>query len=76
VAFTIGGTPRTATDYRVHVELGGLPGVIAPVIGREPLDYHVWLSSGPDPAFIREEGPLYQGGPVWRIQQVSAQFPH
>jgi hypothetical protein len=30
----------------------------------------------PDPAFIREEGQLYQGGPLWRIQQISAAFPN
>jgi hypothetical protein len=75
VPFTIGGSPQTATDYRVHVEIGGVAGVIAPLIGKEPLDYHVWLVTGPDPAFIREEGQLYQGGPVWRIQQISAEFP-
>jgi len=75
VPFTIGGTPQTATDYRVHVEIGGIAGAIAPVIGKEPLDYHVWLMTGPDPAFIREEGQLYPGGPLWRIQQISAAFP-
>jgi hypothetical protein len=74
VSFTMGGTPRKATDYVVHVELGGVAGVIAPLIGKEPLDYHVLILAGGDPAFIREEGQLYQGGPVWRIQQVSAVF--
>lgn len=74
-SFTIGGSPRKATNYLVHVDLGGAAGVIAPLIGKQPLDYHVLILSGPDPAFIREEGQLYQGGPVWRIQQVSAVFP-
>lgn len=75
VAFSIGGTPRKAVDYLVHVEIGGVAGVVAPLIGKEPLDYHVLILGGPDPAFIREEGQLYVGGPVWRIQQVSAVFP-
>lgn len=74
-AFTLGGTPRTATDYTVHVELGGVAGVVAPLIGKEPKDFHVLILGGPDPAFIREEGQLYPGGPVWRIQQISAEFP-
>jgi len=73
--FTLGGTPRTATEYVVHIELGGVAGVVAPIVGKQPLDYHVLILSGSDPAFIREEGQLYQGGPVWRIQQVSAVFP-
>jgi hypothetical protein len=75
VPFTIGGTPRRATDYVIHVELGGVAGVVAPVIGKEPLDYHVLILTGGEPAFIREEGQFYDGGPVWRIQQISAVFP-
>jgi len=71
---TMGGAPREATDYLVHVELGVVVGVIAPLIGKQPLDYHVLILSGNDPAFLREEGPLYVGGPVWRIQQISAEF--
>jgi len=75
VPFTLGGTPRTATNYDVHIELGGVAGVVAPIIGKQPVDYHVLILSGSDPAFIREEGQLYEGGPVWRIQQISAAFP-
>jgi hypothetical protein len=74
VEFTLGGRPRKATDFVVHVEIGGVAGVVAPLIGKEPADYHVWILTGADPAFIREEGPLYQGGPVWSVQQVSAAF--
>lgn len=70
--FTIGGSERKATDFVVHVELGGVAGIVAPVIGKEPPDYHLLLVTGSDPAFIREEGPLYLGGPIWRIQQISA----
>jgi hypothetical protein len=75
VAFTLGGTPRKATDYVVHVELGGVAGVVAPLVGKEPDDYHVLILTGSDPAFIREQGQLYEGGPIWRIQQISAAFP-
>ena len=74
VSFTLGGTPRKATDYQVHVEIGGVAGVVAPLIGKEPRDYHVWILTGANPAFIREEGQLYVGGPVWYIQQISAAF--
>ena len=74
VPFTLGGKPRKATDFVVHVEIGGVAGVLAPLVGKEPLDLHVWLVTGSDPAFIREEGQLYQGGPVWRIQQISPAF--
>jgi hypothetical protein len=79
VPFTLGAVRRQAVDYVVHVELGGVVGVVAPVIGKQPPDYHLWVLSGEFPAFIREEGPLYEGGPIWRIQQISPAFasePH
>jgi hypothetical protein len=75
VDVSMGGVKRQVTDYTVHVELGGVAGVVAPLIGKEPLDYHVLILPGADPAFIREEGQLYQGGPLWRVQQISATFP-
>jgi hypothetical protein len=76
VPFSVGGTSRKAVDYVLHVELGGLTGVIAPIIGKQPADYHIWILEGTAPAFIREEGQLYEGGPIWRIEQISPTFPH
>jgi hypothetical protein len=57
------------------VELGGAAAVIAPLIGKEPPDYRVLIAGGEDPVFLQEQGPLYEGGPIWRVQQVSAAFP-
>ncbi|MDQ2841556.1 MAG: hypothetical protein M3Y72_11065 [Acidobacteriota bacterium] len=74
VPFTIGGVKRKAIDYVVHVELGGLTGVVAPLVGKQPGDYHIWILGGNSPAFIREEGQLYEGGPIWRIEQISPAF--
>jgi len=75
VPFMIGGTKRKAIDFLLHVELGGITGVVAPLIGKQPPDYHIWILPGTSPAFIREEGPLYEGGPIWRIEQISPEFP-
>ncbi len=72
--FRVGAFRRKATDFTLHVELGGVTGVVAPIIGKQPADYHIWLQSGTPPAFVREEGPLYEGGPVWRIEQISPSF--
>ncbi len=74
--FTVGQLHRKATDYTIHVELGGLEGVVAPMIGKEPPDYHIWVQSGAPPAFIREEGPLYEGGPIWRMEAITPRFSH
>ncbi len=75
VPFTIGAIKRKAIDYVLHVELGGITGVVAPLIGKQPADYHIWILGGVSPAFIREEGALYEGGPIWRIEQISPAFP-
>ena len=72
--FRVGGWRRQATDFTLHVELGGITGVVAPLVGKAPADYHIWLQSGTPPAFVREEGPLYEGGPIWLIEQVAPAF--
>jgi hypothetical protein len=74
VPFTVGGMRKKAIDYVLHIELGGLAGMIAPLIGKEPPDFHIWILDEKSPAFIREEGQLYQDGPIWRIEQVSPTF--
>ncbi len=74
VPFTIGGTRRKAIDYVLHVELGGMTGIVAPLIGKQPDDFHIWILGGTHPAFIREEGQLFEGGPIWRIEQISPNF--
>jgi hypothetical protein len=76
VTFLMGGAPRKATDWVLHPDIGGISGVIAPLIGKQPLDIHVWIVGGASPAFIREIGQLYQDGPLWRIEQISATFPN
>jgi hypothetical protein len=76
VPFTIGGTRRMATDFVLHPELGGITGMIAPMVGKQPADYHIWILPGTSPAFIREEGQLYEGGPIWHIEQISPDFAH
>ena len=59
---------RRVTHYVVKAEIGGLAGVFAPLVGKQPPDTHVWILDGPAPAFVKSEGPLYVGGPVWRIE--------
>ena len=73
--FALGGSPRKATHYVVKVEIGGLAGLVAPLVGKQPEDSHVWILGGEAPAFVRMEGPLYQGGPIWRIDLLSPVWP-
>ena len=73
--FSIGGAGRQATHHVLKVELGGVAGVVAPLLGLQPPDSHVWISGGDVPAFVRSEQPLYADGPVWRIELTSPVWP-
>jgi hypothetical protein len=66
---------RQATHYVVKVDIGGLSGLLAPLLGKQPPDGHVWILGGDAPAFVKSEQQLYFGGPVWRIELVSPVFP-
>lgn len=67
-SFATGGAHREAVHYVVKLEIGGVAGLVAPLLGKQPPDIHVWILGGEAPAFVRSEGPLYPGGPVWRIE--------
>jgi hypothetical protein len=73
--FSVGGSSRKATHYVVKVEIGGAAGLVAPLLGKQPPDTHVWILGGEAPAFVKSEGPLYFGGPAWRIELVSPVWP-
>lgn len=73
--FTLLGSERKALHYEIKFDLGGLAGLIAPMIGKKPPDIEVWVEGGAVPAFVKEEGPLAAGGPVVTIQQVGPVGP-
>lgn len=63
-----GSTEDKAVIYDVKVQIGGLSGLLARVTHKQPPDSHVWVLGGDAPAFVQSEGPLYEGGPIWRIE--------
>jgi hypothetical protein len=73
--FSIAGSPRKATHYVIKVEIGGLAGVVAPILGKQPPDTHVWVLGGDAPAFVKSEGPLFNGGDAWRTELTSPVWP-
>jgi hypothetical protein len=70
-SFSAGGYARKATRYVVKVDIGGVAGVVAPIVGKQPPDAHVWILRGDAPSFVKSEGPFYPGGPIWRIELAS-----
>jgi len=73
--FSVGNVSYDATRFDVHVELGGLAGIIAPLIGKQPHDSSAWILDGTAPGFVKSEGPMYAGGPVWRTELASPAWP-
>ena len=73
--FISAGRANKALRFKLHVELGGFAGVVAPMIGKEPPDMSVWISADDVPAFIRSEEPLYLGGPMLRTEVISPVWP-
>ena len=74
-SFSVAGSGRRATHYVIKVEIGGIAGVIAPLLGKQPPDSHVWILEGEAPAFLRSQAPLFMDGPLWRIDLVSPVWP-
>jgi hypothetical protein len=71
----IAGVPHKATNFRIKIELGGVTGLVAPIVGKQPSDIHIWILGGEAPAFVKEEAQFYEGGPIWRVELTSPVFP-
>jgi len=59
----------------VKVEIGGIAGMFAPLLGKQPADTNIWVAFGEAPAFVRSEGPLSLGGPIWSIETTTPVWP-
>jgi hypothetical protein len=73
--FTMGGDTRQAVHYVVKVDIGGVTGLLADLVGKTPPDSHVWVLPGEHPAFVKSESPFYPGAPLWRIELASVRWP-
>jgi hypothetical protein len=63
-----------AAGFRIHPELGGIVGVIAPLIGLQPKDVMVWVLEGEEPAVVRIVGQLGGYGPVISSELEGTSF--
>jgi hypothetical protein len=74
-SFTVGGVGAKATHYIVKIDIGGVTGAVAKVAGKQPPPIHFWIAAGNAPVFLKSEGPLFEDGPIWRIEQVGPTWP-
>jgi hypothetical protein len=73
--FSLAGSAREAQHFVIKVEIGGVAGVVAPLLGKQPPDSHIWVTEGEAPTFVKSEGILFMGGPIWRIELVAPDWP-
>lgn len=72
---SVAGAARKAIHYEIKIDLGGVAGVVAPIVGKEPPRIQIWTIGGAGTTFAREQGPLYPEGPMMTIQLASPAWP-
>jgi hypothetical protein len=75
-AFSIGGFGNKANHYVVKIDIGSVSGVVAKIAGKLPPSIQMWVAGGDAPVFLKSEGPLYEDGPIWRIELASPTWPN
>ncbi len=73
--FSLAGVGREALHYVIKVEIGGIAGLVAPLLGKQPPDGHIWILGGESPTFVKSESIAYLGGPIWRVELVAPVWP-
>jgi hypothetical protein len=73
--YSLAGTGRKGMHYEIKIEIGGVAGIVAPMIGKQPPNIQVWITGGPAPTFLKEQGPIYQDGPLLTMELVSPTWP-
>jgi hypothetical protein len=71
----LGNQSRKVTRYLVKLEIGGLTGVIASLLGKKPPDLRYWFVTGDVPAFVKFQGAMFLNGPVWRLELTTVEWP-
>jgi hypothetical protein len=69
-----GNASKTANKYILRPKLGTARKLLATLAGRVPPDNHAWILADEVPTFVSFQGPLFMGGPVWRIELTSPEI--
>jgi hypothetical protein len=73
--FEVASFGHQARHIVMKLELGGVSGIVAPLIGKQPDPYDFWMLDAEAPTFIKMEGQFYNGGPVWTIELSAPIWP-
>ncbi|HEY6768868.1 MAG TPA: hypothetical protein VI386_29285 [Candidatus Sulfotelmatobacter sp.] len=69
--FSVAGQKYTAKEHVLKVDIGGVAGAVAPVVGKQPPDTYLWIYEGETPVFVKSLGPLYAEGPIWQVELAA-----
>ena len=69
--FYVGNSAHKTIRYVVKIELGGVAGFVAPIVGKQPPNARVWILDDDAPVFVRSEGPLSVGGPTYWVELAN-----
>jgi hypothetical protein len=75
-SFSIAGVRRKANLYSIRINLGGVAGVVAPIVGKQPPNTTIWVYEGEPAVFVRQVGQLSEDGPIVSIELAGTTFPH
>lgn len=74
-SYSVAGAPHRGAHFDIKIDLEGIAGVVAPLIGKQPPDIQLWTTGGEAPTFLREQGPIYPEGPIVSIKLASPVWP-
>lgn len=75
MAFSLAGFARKSIQYEIKIELGGIVGLIAPIVGKAPPNIYMWIEPGEVPIFLRETGPIFADGAILSINLIGPSWP-
>jgi hypothetical protein len=73
--FSLAGVGHEARHFVIKVEIGGIAGLVAPLLGKQPPDAHIWIEGGESPTFVKSESIAFLGGSIWRTELVAPVWP-
>jgi hypothetical protein len=72
--YFVGDHPGTATRYLVKLEVPGVKGVVADLLGKTPPENRYWFTKGGARGFLKFEGAMFLKGPTWRIELAAPRW--
>lgn len=74
-SFFMAGMRHKALAYDIKIELGGVVGVVAKFVGRQPPDVHIWILGGELPTFLKDDSQSFEDGPILTVALASPSWP-